>query len=166
MTIQLEELKTAEYYRQQLKDIESTFSATLSNVVNAYVNTKLNPNTTEYQTTYDNILQNIHSVQSKLFELKNEVKREHEKIGEHTEERVRIIKIEKRVENEIENKIQVLEEGNPGATGLRKNLTDTYKIQYSHNFFTIIGLILGFYLLFHMFGKRVFSGEVSIDPTL
>lgn len=159
------ELPTSpDVYKQKIADVKSTFSVKLDPVVNAYMNTKLNPNITEYQTTYDTVLNGIHETQSKMFELKNEISTALEVVTAKNEEYVRTIEQEKRVETNINNKINSLNNVRSGSAGLRKNMTDTYKLQYASNFFMIIGLIITTIVIYFVFGKDIISGQVSISP--
>jgi len=151
-------------YKQKIADIKSTFSVKLNPIVNAYMNTKLNPDVTEYQTSYDTALSGIHDVQSRLFELKNEITNELDIITDKNKQYVQAIDIQKNIETNINNNIKSLNDVKSGSAGLRKNMTDTYKLQYASNFFMIIGLIITAFVIYYVFGKDIISGKVSISP--
>ena len=96
------ELPTYPYvYRQKRTDIQSTFNVKLSPIVDAYMNTKLNPNITEYQTRYESVLDNIHGVQSKLFELKNDITNELGTISDRNQKYVDAIDEQELIEYEL-----------------------------------------------------------------
>lgn len=159
------ELPTYPYvYRQKRTDIQSTFNVKLSPIVDAYMNTKLNPNITEYQTRYESVLDNIHGVQSKLFELKNDITNELGTISDRNQKYVDAIDEQELIEYELKEKLRAIDAANSGSGGLRKNMTDSYKLQYASNFFLIIGIIMTCTVIYFVFAKDIINNKVSILP--
>jgi|SaaInlV_200m_DNA_5_1039737.scaffolds.fasta_scaffold27873_1 hypothetical protein len=152
--------------RQRVKDIQSTFSPKTAHIVNDYVNMKLNPTVGVYQTTYDNRLRGIHGVQSNLFETNTDINNDRSEIGKRLEQYVEAINDEKEIEKEYKQKIDALAKAGSGSAGLRKNMTDSYKLQYASNFFMGLGILMASIMLYVIFAKKIISGEVSIQPTL
>lgn len=153
-------------YRQQIKDVKSTFSVKLSPIVDAYMNTKLNPNITEYQTTYDTVLDNVHSVQSKIFEIKNEIKQQLDMDEDKNQIYIDAINEQKIIEQETKEKLRAIDNANSGSGGLRKNMTDTYKLQYASNFFLIIGIVIVSFAIYFVFAKDIINNKISLLPDI
>ena len=63
-----------------------------------------------------------------------------------------------------QEKIRAMETSMTGSAGLRKNMTDSYKLQYSSNFFMILGIIMASIMIYIIFAKKIISGELSIQP--
>ena len=143
-----------------------TFSPKTAHIVNDYVNMKLNPTVGVYQTTYDNRLRGIHGVQSNLFETNTDINNDRSEIGKRLEQYVEAINDEKEIEKEYKQKIDALAKAGSGSAGLRKNMTDSYKLQYASNFFMGLGILMASLMLYIIFAKKIISGEVSIQPTL
>jgi hypothetical protein len=150
--------------RQQVEDIKSKFGVKLGGIDLYYTNMKMNPNISSYQTTYDNRLRGIHGIQSDLFEESNQINKERNDIGRRLEQYVEAIQEEKEIEKMYQEKIHAMETSMTGSAGLRKNMTDSYKLQYSSNFFMILGIIIASIMIYIIFAKKIISGEVSIQP--
>ena len=152
--------------RQKVQDIKSKFSPKIADIENHYVNSKMNPTISMYQTMYDTRLHGIHGVQSSLFETSTEIGTDRDEIGKRLEQYVDAINDEKVIEEQYTKKIDALASTGTGSAGLRKNMTDNYKLQYASNFFMGMGLIMGAIMIYIVFAKKIISGEVSIQPTL
>ena len=63
-----------------------------------------------------------------------------------------------------QEKIDAMRNSATGSAGLRKHLTDSYKLQYASNFFMILGIIMASIILYIVFAKKIITGEVSIQP--
>ena len=81
------------------------------------------------------------------------------------EQYVEAIQEEKQIEKMYKEKIYAMENSMTGSAGLRKNMTDSYKLQYSSNFFILLGIIMASIMIYIVFAKKIISGEVSIQPT-
>jgi hypothetical protein len=151
--------------RQKIEDIKSKFGVKLQDIELSYTNMKMNPNIGVYKTTYDNRLRGIHGVQSELFEENNQINKERNDLGKRVEQYVEAIQEEKQIEKMYKEKIYAMENSMTGSAGLRKNMTDSYKLQYSSNFFILLGIIMASIMIYIVFAKKIISGEVSIQPT-
>lgn len=150
--------------RQRLKDIVDKFSHKLSNIENYYINMKMNPNIGSYRREYDTRLRRIHRTQSDLFEEHHKINKERNDIAARLQQYVDAIQEEKKTEEMYKKKIEYINQVGTGSAGLRKNMTDTYKLQYASNFFMILGIILSSIIIYIVFAKKIISGEVSIQP--
>jgi hypothetical protein len=155
----LENFKPALFYRQKVYNVEQTFGRVLFAITNAYIAHKLNPIWGPYETRYNRALQEIHKTRADIYEIENEVDNATSKIDETINTYIKNINEQKEIETRLTNLIKGLEQDDPGAAGLRKGMTDTYKIQYVSNFFLVLGILLGIYILFYIFGKGLMSGE-------
>jgi hypothetical protein len=150
--------KTPKFYTQKLDDIRSSFKVVLSELVNL--------NSTSTQPIIDTANANADLIQDHLFQLENEVSVAYNGATDISNTYTEDIKSSMTLESVLNKKIQALENSNSGAAGMRKNMTDTYKLQYASNFFLFFGLLLGIYLLFIVFAKDIVNGSVSIAPTM
>ena len=157
----MENYKPALFYRQKAYDIEQTFVVVLSNIVSAYIAHKLNPIWGPYEVRYNRELQKVHKTQADIFSLSNDVDSAIAAIDEEIDKYIREINEQKKIEEKLNGYLKGLEEDNPGAAGLRKGMTDTYKIQYASNFFLILGILFGAYILIYIFGKGIMNGETT-----
>lgn len=155
-----------ESLRQKVKDIQSKFSRKLYQIENDYVNAKMNPYVSSYENTYDRRLRGVHGIQTELFEENTEITKNQNEIGKRLEQYVQVINNEKVIEEDYKKKIEAVERLGTGSAGLRKNMTDSYKLQYASNFFLILGLIMGSIMIYIVFAKKIISGEVSIQPSI
>lgn len=157
----IENYKPALFYRQKKYDIEQTFNVVLRDIVNTYIAYKLNPLWSPYQDRYNRELQKVHQTQANIFGLSNDVDSAIAAIDEEINKYIQEINEQKKLEEKLQGYLKGLEEDNPGAAGLRKGMTDTYKIQYASNFFLLLGILLGAYILIYIFGKSIMNGETT-----
>lgn len=150
--------------KQRVDDIYSKFSRKLYQIELDYVNTKMNPNISMFQTLYDKKLRGVHGIQSDLFEESKHIDKEQTNLGKRHEQYVQVIQEEKEIEKMYQEKIDAMRNSATGSAGLRKNLTDSYKLQYASNFFMILGIIMASIILYIVFAKKIITGEVSIQP--
>lgn len=150
--------------RQRIKDIKSKFGVKLQGIDDYYVNMKMNPNITMYRTSYDNRLRGIHNIQSELFEENNKINKERADIDKRLKQYIDAIEKEKKIEKIYKEKIAAMTKAVSGSAGLRKNMTDSYKLQYASNFFMVLGIIITSIIIYIIFVKEIISGEVSIQP--
>lgn len=150
--------------KQRVNDIYSKFSRKLYQIEFDYVNTKMNPNISMFQTLYDKKLRGVHGIQSDLFEENKHITKEQTDLGKRHEQYVQVIQEEKEIEKMYQEKIDAMRNSSTGSAGLRKNLTDSYKLQYASNFFMILGIIMASIILYIVFAKKIITGEVSIQP--
>jgi uncharacterized protein YllA (UPF0747 family) len=149
---------TPDTYTRTLDDIMSSTKVVLNNLST--------PADTSSSTIIDTAKKNSVLIQDQLQQLEKEVDAAYKGATTISAKKTEEIDDAMTAESDLNKKIHALENSNSGAAGIRKNMTDTYKLQYASNFFLFIGLLLGIYLLYIVFGKDIVSGSVSIAPTM
>tara|TARA_Y100000816_G_scaffold69053_1_gene46196 strand:- start:17686 stop:18192 length:507 start_codon:yes stop_codon:yes gene_type:complete len=153
----------SEVFTKKLNAITPSFKPSLRGVEDAYINHKLNPGNNEYYNILQSKKNNISSIYGKLFELDNEVSTEVKEVGKELEKYTKLIEDQRKLETQLKDSMEPLNEIMSGAAGARKVTSDTYKLQYVGNIYALLGILVGGYMVFRVFSTKG-GASSSVSP--
>ena len=131
-----------EQYINKLNEINGGVSMLLDEFKKIYVITKMHPKNEEYKQKYENVVSAFTQIQSKLFSITNDVQVNINDLNKKLHELDVLIKIEKKVNKELKQKLGMVEIENNSSSEMIYDYKNIYNSKYLQNWALVLSIIL------------------------
>ena len=131
-----------EQYINKLNEINGGVSILLDEFKKIYVITKMHPKNEEYKQKYENVVSAFTQIQSKLFSITNDVQVNINDLNKKLHELDVLIKIEKKVNKELKQKLGMVEIENNSSSEMIYDYKNIYNSKYLQNWALVLSIIL------------------------
>ena len=131
-----------EQYINKLNEINGGVSMLLDEFKKIYVITKMHPKNEEYKQNYENVVSAFTQIQSKLFSITNDVQVNINDLNKKLHELDVLIKIEKKVNKELKQKLGMVEIENNSSSEMIYDYKNIYNSKYLQNWALVLSIIL------------------------
>lgn len=141
-------------YSNNLQSLQDKLSPILDDFLKYYVFFNKNPTYNEYQNIYNNLLSNLDSINSELFEISKNVSSDTENFNESLVHLNNLIKQEKLKYTSLNSQVSNYTNNYNASTELIKDFKYIYNLNYLKNIFIFIGIVTSSILLLKIFNQK------------
>ena len=133
-------IKTSNYYREKLKEINIHFFIVLDEIIKMYPIYKLNPDYPEYQNVYANYMSKFEKTKQDLFLLKNSIEKDSSKINKKVILMNKTIDIMEKENKYLRENHNISSDHILSSDGLINQKQELYNEKLLNLFFLIVGV--------------------------
>lgn len=136
------DIKRPEEYINKIHELNGAINLLLDQFKEVFVMSRMYPSNEEVQQRFQNMTDSIEEIQSKTFSLSNNVQADLNKINEVLIRLDLLIKHEKDKNNELKEKLGIIESSNNSASEMITDYKQIYNIKYLRNWGIVLSTLL------------------------
>jgi len=136
------DIKRPEEYINKIHELNGAINLLLDQFKEVFVMSRMYPSNEEIQQRFQNMTDSIEEIQSKTFSLSNNVQADLNKINEVLIRLDLLIKHEKDKNNELKEKLGIIESSNNSASEMITDYKQIYNIKYLRNWGIVLSTLL------------------------
>jgi DNA repair ATPase RecN len=141
-------------YSNNLQNLQDKLAPILDDFLKYYVFFNKNPTYNEYQNIYNNLISNLDSINSELFEISKNVSSDTENLNETLVHLNNLIKQEKLKYTSLNSQVSNYKNNYNASTELIKDFKYIYNLNYLKNIFIFTGIVISSILLLKIFKQN------------
>jgi hypothetical protein len=142
MEIEPENANLTNTFLNKLNILKEQLPSILDDFKKYYVFYNKNPENSEYQQMFENIKNNLNSINSQLFMIKNNVQSETDKVNKNMVYLNKLIQNDKEINIDIKGKLRRTYDKNYSTSELISDYNKMYDIEYLRNWALFLSIIL------------------------